>query len=119
MVPGNDKYVIEKGVSVVIPVMGIHHDPAFYPNPEVWNPERFTPEMVKQRDSVEFLSFGDGPRNCIGSRFGEMQTRVGLAYLMKNFRFSTCSATEIPLIMDKAQFVVSTLNGIKLKVERL
>jgi len=119
IVPGHPNYVIKAGMPVVISAIGIHHDPEIYPEPLKFDPERFSPEMVQKRESVEWLPFGDGPRNCIGMRFGKMQTRVGLAYLLKRFKFSKCPETEVPLKMDPKSFVVNSLNGIFLKVEKV
>ncbi|XP_075169602.1 putative cytochrome P450 6a21 [Haematobia irritans] len=119
VVPGHSKYVIKKGMPVIIPSTAIHHDPELYPDPEKFDPERFEAENVKQRETVQFLAFGDGPRNCIGLRFGIMQTRVGLAYLLHNFKFSVCNETEIPLVWNKKSFVLCTKNGIFLKVEKI
>ncbi|XP_023298792.2 cytochrome P450 6a9-like [Lucilia cuprina] len=119
VVPGHPKYVIKKDMPVIIPAYGIHHNPDLYPEPEKFNPDRFDAENVKKRDAIEWLAFGDGPRNCIGMRFGLMQTRVGLAYLLRNFKFSVSDKTEIPLEWDKKSFVLANKNGIFLKVEKL
>uniref|UniRef100_A0A1I8MZ63 Cytochrome P450 n=1 Tax=Musca domestica TaxID=7370 RepID=A0A1I8MZ63_MUSDO len=119
VVPGNPKYVIPKGMPVLIPAYGMHHDPDLYPNPEKFDPDRFEASAVKQRETVEFLAFGDGPRNCIGMRFGIMQTRAGMAYLLRNFKFSVCEETEIPLTWDTKSFVLCSKNGIFLKVDKL
>ncbi|KAM7344114.1 uncharacterized protein ACRADG_010946 [Cochliomyia hominivorax] len=116
VVPGHPKYIIKKGMPILIPAYGIHHDPDIYPEPEIFDPERFNADNTKQRDSVEFLSFGDGPRNCIGMRFGLMQTRVGLAYLLHNFKFSVCDKTEIPLEFDRRSFILESKTGIFLKI---
>ena len=56
--------------------------------PEVFRPERFDPEEVLKRNSIAWLPFGDGPRNCIGMRFGKMQSYVGLVSLLKDYKFS-------------------------------
>lgn len=45
----------------------IHNDPKYYPNPEVFDPERFTTEEKDKRPNGTFLPFGDGPRHCIGN----------------------------------------------------
>ncbi|TDG38385.1 hypothetical protein AWZ03_015193, partial [Drosophila navojoa] len=118
-VPGYPNYVIKKGMPVLIPSAAMHRDEKLYPEPNRFNPDNFEPEKVKNRDSVEWLPFGDGPRNCIGKRFGEMQARIGLAMLIKNFKFSVCEKTTIPIKYDKTTFVVASDGGIYLKVERV
>ncbi|KAH8252936.1 hypothetical protein KR032_002757, partial [Drosophila birchii] len=119
VVPDNPKYVIKKGMRIIIPAGAMHRDERLYPNPDTFNPDNFSPERVKERDSVEWLPFGDGPRNCIGMRFGQMQTRIGLALLMKDFKFSVCEKTTIPMKYHKEMFLVASESGIYLKVERV
>lgn len=58
--------VIEKGQQIIIPTYSIHHDPKYYTNPDVFDPERFSPEEKSKRPSSTELLFGDGPRFCIG-----------------------------------------------------
>ncbi|KAH8277879.1 hypothetical protein KR018_009448 [Drosophila ironensis] len=119
VVPENPKYVIKKGMPVLIPGGAMHRDERWYPNPNTFNPDNFSPERVKERDSVEWLPFGEGPRNCIGMRFGQMQSRIGLALLIKNFKFSVCDQTPIPMKYRKDAFLIASESGIYLKVERV
>lgn len=62
----NDSLVIEKGQKIIIPMYNIHHDPRYYPNPQIFDPERFSPEQKSKRLNGTFIPFGDGPRMCIG-----------------------------------------------------
>ncbi|XP_054739252.1 probable cytochrome P450 6a21 [Anastrepha obliqua] len=112
-------YVIEKDTTVFIPVFAMQHNPEIYPEPEKFDPDRFSSEEMQARDSINWLPFGDGPRNCIGMRFGQMQMRVALVYLLRNFEFTTCQLTEIPLQMDRNQFLTNSKDGIHLKVQRI
>jgi hypothetical protein len=50
----------------MIPIYALHHDPNYYPDPEVFDPERFTDENKNSRPLGTFIPFGDGPRICIG-----------------------------------------------------
>lgn len=56
-VPGTD-FTIPEGMRVYIPIYAIHHDDRFYPNPEEFNPERFSEE--NGNNARKFLAFGDG-----------------------------------------------------------
>lgn len=115
----NSPFVIEKRTGISIPVYSIHHDPEIYPDPERFDPSRFEPEAIKARHPYAYLPFGDGPRNCIGDRFGKMQAKLGLVVLIRNFKFGVSSQTEIPLKLNNRLNLVNPLNGIHVKVERI
>lgn len=61
---GNVK--MEKDVLAVIPIYAIHRDERYYPNPEVFDPERFSPENISKIPKFSYLPFGEGNRICLG-----------------------------------------------------
>lgn len=58
--------MIHKGDLVLIPVKGIQYDPEYYPDPDKFDPLRFTEENKNKRHPFSFLPFGEGPRICLG-----------------------------------------------------
>lgn len=64
-IPGTD-VVIEKGISIMIPALGLHRDPEYFPNPMKFDPERFSEPNKGINHPYTYLPFGEGPRNCIG-----------------------------------------------------
>jgi cytochrome P450 family 6 len=59
---------LEKGTSILIPLVGLHYDPEYYPNPEKFDPERFSDENKGDLIPYTFMPFGEGPRVCIGKK---------------------------------------------------
>lgn len=60
-------YQIPNKTHIHIHIYDLHHDPAIYPDPEKFDPDRFLPENVAKRHPFAFLPFSGGPRNCIGN----------------------------------------------------
>ena len=61
--------VIEKGTPIIISVLGLHMDPKYYPEPEKFDPERFTDEEKIKRHKYTYLPFGEGLHQCLGKIF--------------------------------------------------
>ncbi|XP_020800177.1 probable cytochrome P450 6a20 [Drosophila serrata] len=119
-VHSNPKYSIDRDIGVLVPTLGIHHDPEFYPEPEKFIPERFDEDQVKQRPACTFLPFGDGPRNCIGLRFGRMQVIVGMALLIHNYKFELHpTKTSVPIKYKVKNILLSADGGINLNVSKI
>lgn len=115
----NTNVKIPNGAMVFIPAMSIQMDPEIYPDPTTFDPHRFDKEEASKRHPCAYLPFGEGPRICIGLRFGVMQAKIGLVALLRAFKFSTCAKTEIPMVMDKFSFILMPKDDIHLKVERV
>ncbi|XP_046751464.1 probable cytochrome P450 6a13 [Diprion similis] len=110
-------FVVPVGIQIVFPVLGIHWDPEIYPSPEKFDPERFTEENIAKRHRYAYLPFGEGPRNCIGMRFGLLQTKIGLITLLSKYRLKPGPDTKSPLVMDTGNFLQMPLGGMKLRIE--
>lgn len=80
---GNIK--VDKGTKITVPVYELHRDAKYHPDPETFNPERFSEENRKNMLDVTYMPFGKGNRNCIGMRFAQLQAKSGLIHLLRDF----------------------------------
>ncbi|XP_044004564.1 cytochrome P450 6A1-like [Aphidius gifuensis] len=110
---------IPKNTLIFIAVQGIHFDPKFYKNPEIFNPYNFTDKAIKSRHPMSFQAFGDGPRNCVGARFAYQQSKVGIIKMLEKYYVDVCEKTEIPYKVNPKGFLLAPLNGIYLKFTKI
>lgn len=64
-IPGTEM-IIPANTDININIFSIHRDPEYYPDPGKFDPERFKPENIKNREPLSYIPFGGGPRKCIG-----------------------------------------------------
>ncbi|KAG5681182.1 hypothetical protein PVAND_010640 [Polypedilum vanderplanki] len=83
----NTDLIVEKGTSVHIPSMAIQRDENIFENASEFRSERFldSPTGNGQSEGLFYLPFGSGPRICLGARMGKLQTKIGLASILREF----------------------------------
>lgn len=116
-VPDTD-IVIEEGTSLSFSTTGLQYDPKYYDEPKKFKPERYSEAQKAGKGFVEMpnLTFGEGPRNCMGMRLGKLQSKIAIALLLRKFRFELADEhknTELKL--SPKSFVLFPVNGINLK----
>jgi len=77
-------HIIPAGTGLVISITAIHHDPALYPEPDQFIPERF---IERSYSSSEFLPFGGAHRRCLGAALAEYEIRISLAEIVLAWEF--------------------------------
>ena len=77
---GNGTIILPAGTGVYTSILGLHFDPMYFPDPEKFDPDRFTEENIRSRPNYTYLPFGEGPRMCIGKD-------RHLIFPHKNFKF--------------------------------
>lgn len=60
---------LHKGDVLIIPIFALHRDPEYFPDPDKFDPERFSEENKDSIKPLSYVPFGVGPRNCIGKIF--------------------------------------------------
>lgn len=51
----------------MVPILGLHRDPEYFPEPEKFNPDRFNEQNIGKLTPYTYIPFGYGPRNCLGN----------------------------------------------------
>lgn len=108
---------IPKGTDITIPVHGLHRLPEFWPDPEKFDPERFSPANKDKIVPYSFIPFGVGPRNCVGLRLALADAKMTAVRVLQHVRVSVSDKTEQPPKMAIG-VVVKPLNGMWLKVQK-
>uniref|UniRef100_A0A336M6U8 CSON013030 protein n=1 Tax=Culicoides sonorensis TaxID=179676 RepID=A0A336M6U8_CULSO len=103
---------IPYGMAVYVPVAPIHYNSEYYPDPKIFDPNRF---LEKKMHSDTFLGFGLGPRNCIGERFAWIQVKMAIISLLKSFKIELCVNTHAPLQLDESCILSVPKDGIQIK----
>jgi cytochrome P450 len=79
-------YLLPAGSLVALYTYVVHRDPRFWPDPERFDPGRFTPEQKAARPKFAYFPFGGGARQCIGEPFAWMEGVLMLATIAQRFR---------------------------------
>ncbi|XP_017304388.2 cytochrome P450 3A9-like [Diaphorina citri] len=86
--PGTEIW-IPRGTHICIPTFAMYKDPKYFPEPDRFNPDRFSKEKSDQISKI-FLPFGEGPRQCIAKRFALIEVKSVISNLILNFNFVPC-----------------------------
>lgn len=80
------EYDIPPKTRIVIPVYLLHHHPDHWTNPDAFLPERWLDaEENDKRNRFSFLPFSAGGRSCIGQRFAEIEARMIVTNIVREF----------------------------------
>ena len=108
-------YRVQPGASVVMSQWIMHRDPRYFPNPEQFDPERWSTESVQKLPRFVYFPFGGGPRVCIGASFAMMEATLLLAAIAQKFQLRLAPGHPvIPL----PSFTLRPKHGIRMTLER-
>uniref|UniRef100_A0A1A9V3C8 Cytochrome P450 n=1 Tax=Glossina austeni TaxID=7395 RepID=A0A1A9V3C8_GLOAU len=111
-------FSIPAGMPVYIPVYAVHMDPKYFPHPQEFQPERFSPERRKLITPYTYMPFGLGPHACIGERFAMLQSKVGLLNFLRNHRVTLGDKSVKSIKLDPKALILQSQGGIHLNVIR-
>ena len=86
---------VKAGGMVVCSQWVMHRDARYFPQPEKFDPQRWTAEAKSSRPKFTYFPFGGGPRQCIGESFAWMEGVLLLATLVQHWKAEMISQTPI------------------------
>lgn len=109
---------VAKGTVIYIPIEYLQNHPQFFPDPQEFNPERFYPGNA---DQSAYMSFGRGPRLCIGMRFAELEMKRAIAAIISEYEILPSEKMKFPITFDpKTLFFTNIpIGGIWIKFRPL
>jgi cytochrome P450 len=97
--------------TLFIPIFALHRHRMWWDNPDLFDPENFSPAKTAGRDRYVYLPFGAGPRVCVGANFAMMQAHIILATLLARYRFSFAGG---PMPVPTMTMTVRPEGGVRL-----
>jgi cytochrome P450 len=88
-------YRFRRGTVFLMSQWVVHRDAKFFPEPEMFKPERWGDSPDQQRPRFAYFPFGGGSRICIGQPLAMMEAKLILATVLQRFRLAPTSAAPV------------------------
>lgn len=91
-------YGVPAGTEIYIAPYLIQRNPRLWEDPDRFKPERFSPELSRDRHPLAMIPFSVGPRNCIGDFFARTEMQIHLMVIAKRLRLRYVQAEPPELV---------------------
>lgn len=88
-------YRIPAGATVCVSLFATHRLPGYWPDPDRFDPGRFTEELCAARSRFAYLPFAAGHRNCIGGGQAMVELKLVVAMIAQRYRLEVAPGQRI------------------------
>ena len=106
---------IPKGTVINLNIWLTHRNPVHWRDPDTFDPERFAPELRRDRPKHAYFPFGGGPRICIGNGLAMMEAHLILAAIARRWRLRAAKGYEAHPV---GSVVLRPRGGMPMSLER-
>jgi cytochrome P450 len=102
-------YRLDASSIVLVSPYAVHRQAEYFPDPEVFNPDRFSGANLAKLPRYAYIPFGGGPRICIGNHFAMQEAQLILASMTQKVRLELLPGSDLtpePLITLRPKFPV-------------
>jgi cytochrome P450 len=111
------EYELPADTNVLISQLIMHRDARYFPEPERFDPDRWSASDPRGASLPRFayFPFGGGPRVCIGAGFGMMEAVLLLATIAQQFRIQIAAGQKVT---KQPTVTLRPRNGIPVTLKR-
>lgn len=105
-----DGIVIPANTSIYLLFYWAHRDPAIFPDPESFKPERFdgSSEENLKRNPFAYVPFSAGPKNCIGQKFAMLEMKSMISKVLRYYEVLPLGPNVEPMM----NFILRSPHGV-------
>jgi cytochrome P450 len=107
-------FTIPAGSKLYLCQYVMHRNVRYWPNPERFDPERFTEQAIKARPKFAYFPFGGGIRVCIGEAFAKMECILVLAFIAQRLALTLMPGQTI---VPKPHMTLRSKNEIMMRIQ--
>jgi cytochrome P450 len=108
-------YRIPRGTTAILSPYVTHHLPEYWPEPDKFDPDRFTPARSAGRPRFAWFPFLGGPHQCIGQDFAMMEATLIISMVIQRFRLTLASGADVKF---KPLLSLRPATGVPMLAER-
>lgn len=88
---------IAKGTQILVTPWVTHRDPRYFPEPERFDPGRWSADRRSGTPRFAYFPFGGGPRVCVGMHFAMLEATLLLTSILQRFQIELIAGQDIGL----------------------
>ncbi|XP_035447638.2 cytochrome P450 6B6 [Spodoptera frugiperda] len=108
--------IVPKNTILAISPYSIQHDEKYFPEPEKFKPERFSAENARENHPCAMLSFGLGPRSCLGQKFAQIQFGICMVKILLKYRVECTKNTPESITYTPLRLLLTPNERIYLRL---
>lgn len=89
------KFKVKRGAMIMVSPWTTHRHLKLWKDPDVFDPDRFSPEREHELTPGAYLPFGMGPRTCVGAGFAQTEASLIIARLTRRFDLQTLEPDKV------------------------